>query len=73
MGGAIQRAVLCDYAVRNKNRTGSPCLPFFLFLFLLLVASSRAQTVPASTQHPASDVVVIALEAQGPLVEHSAM
>jgi len=71
MGGVIQRAVPSDCTIRNKNRAGSPCLPFFLFLFLLLVASSRAQTVPAPTQHPASDVVVVALEAQGPLVEHS--
>ncbi len=55
---------------KRRNRAGSPCFPFLLFLFLLPVVSSRAQTVPAPTQHPASDVVMVSLEALGPRVEH---
>ena len=56
--------------IKSRNPTGSPCFPFLLFLFLLPAASSRAQTVPAPTQHSASDVVMVSLEALGPRVEH---
>ena len=56
---------------KNRSRTGSPCRPFLLFLFLLSAASSLAQTVPAPAQHPASDVVMLSLEALNPRVEHS--
>lgn len=71
MGGVIQRAVQTGCAINNKSCAGSPRFPFFLFLFLLPIASSRAQNVLAPAQHPASDVVIVSLEAQGPLVEHS--
>ena len=71
MGGVIQRAVHSGCTVKNENRTGLPCIPFFLFLFLLPATSSRAQNVPTPAQHPPSDVVIVSLEAQGPLVEHS--
>ncbi len=56
---------------KSGNRTGSPCLVFLLFFLLLLAVSSRAQTIPAPAQHPASDVVMLALQALGPRVEHS--
>jgi agmatine/peptidylarginine deiminase len=57
--------------IKSRNPTGSPCFPFLLFLFLLPAASSPGQTVPAPAQHPASDVVMVSLEALDPRVEHS--
>jgi agmatine/peptidylarginine deiminase len=71
MGAVIQRAVQGGCTITNKSRTSSHCAHFFLFLFLLPIASSRAQNVPVPAQHPANDVVIVSLEAQGPLVEHS--
>ena len=61
--------------IQGKNRTRPLCLLFLLpvFLasqFLLPAARSQTQPVPAPAQHAASDVVVLALEALNPLVEH---
>src|SRR5271155_5913133 len=57
--------------INSRNCTGSRCFPFLIFLFLLSAAGSRAQTVAAPTQHTASDVVMVSLEALNPRVEHS--
>jgi agmatine/peptidylarginine deiminase len=57
--------------IKSRNCTGSRCFPFLLFLFLLSATSSQAQTAPAPTQHTASDVVIVSLEALNPRVEHS--
>jgi agmatine/peptidylarginine deiminase len=57
--------------INSRNCMWSRCAAFLLFLFLLATADSRAQTVPAPVQHPASDVVMVSLEALNPRVEHS--
>jgi len=57
--------------INSRNCMRSRCFAFLLFLFLLATADSRAQTVPAPVQHPASDVVMVSLEALNPRVEHS--
>ena len=57
--------------INSRNCMRSRCAAFLLFLFLLATADSRAQTVPAPVQHPASDVVMVSLEALNPRVEHS--
>ena len=57
--------------MNSGNCTGSRCFALLLFLFLLATAGSRAQTTPAPAQHPASDVVMVSLEALNPRVEHS--
>jgi agmatine/peptidylarginine deiminase len=57
--------------IKSRNRTGSPCFPFLLFLFILPAASSGAQTAPAPGQNSASDVVMLSLGALDPRAEHS--
>src|SRR5271169_2069871 len=57
--------------MNSGNYTESRCFAFLLFLFLLATAGSRAQNIPAPAQHPASDVVMVSLEALNPRVEHS--
>jgi agmatine/peptidylarginine deiminase len=57
--------------INSRNCMRSRCVAFLLFFFLLATADSRAQTVPAPVQHPASDVVMVSLEALNPRVEHS--
>lgn len=52
------------------NRTSFRYFSFPLFLFLLRAVTSQAQTVPAPAQHPASDAVILSLEALNPRVEH---
>jgi agmatine/peptidylarginine deiminase len=58
------------FRLNRGSYAGLPWLPFLLFLLLLPVASSPAQTAPAPAQHPASDVVLISLEALNPRAEH---
>ena len=57
--------------MNSGNCTESRCFPLLLFLFFLPAPGSLAQTVPAPIQHPASDVVMVSLEALNPRVEHS--
>jgi agmatine/peptidylarginine deiminase len=45
-------------------------LPFLLFPFLFPSPGSRAQSTPAPAQHPASDVVILSLEALDPRAEN---
>jgi agmatine/peptidylarginine deiminase len=55
--------------IYGRNRTRSLCSPLLLLLFLLFGARSRSQTVPIATQHTASDVVIVSLEALNPRTE----
>jgi len=58
-----------SFRFKGRNTAGSLCVSF-LFLFFLLSANSQAQIASSPAQYPATDVVVVSLEALDPRLEH---